>query len=140
MAPTRTPPCHDDDNGRPHGPGLGDTVALSMAAMVLFPMHVLKSFAYAGVATVAFAALAAVVVTPAAVVLLGDRLNSVDIRQRARRLLHRPDPVRGPVEGRFWYRSTTSVMRRAVPLSLTEWSRCCWCSGRRFRGEVGIPR
>ena len=47
------------------------TVALSMAAMVLFPMHFLKSFAYAGVATVAFAAVAAVVVTPAAIVLLG---------------------------------------------------------------------
>src|SRR6202023_2686748 len=52
------------------------TVALSMAAMILFPMHVLKSFAYAGVATVAFAALAAVVVTPAAIVLLGDRLDA----------------------------------------------------------------
>ena len=35
------------------------TVALSMAVMVLFPMHFLKSFAYAGVATVAFAAAAA---------------------------------------------------------------------------------
>ena len=42
------------------------TVALSMAVMVLFPMHFLKSFAYAGVATVAFAAAAAIVVTPAA--------------------------------------------------------------------------
>ena len=42
------------------------TVALSMAVMVLFPMHFLKSFAYAGVAVVAFAAFAAVVVTPAA--------------------------------------------------------------------------
>ena len=31
------------------------TVALSMAVMVLFPMYFLKSFAYAGVATVAFA-------------------------------------------------------------------------------------
>ena len=44
------------------------TVALSMAVMVLFPMHFLKSFAYAGVAVVAFAAFAAVVVTPAALV------------------------------------------------------------------------
>ena len=35
------------------------TVALSMSAMVLFPMYFLKSFAYAGVATVAFAATAA---------------------------------------------------------------------------------
>src|SRR6476469_5017078 len=44
------------------------TVALSMSAMVLFPMHFLKSFAYAGVATVALGAAAAVVVTPALIV------------------------------------------------------------------------
>ena len=101
-------------------------VALSMAAMMLFPMHVLKSFAYAGVATVAFAALAAIVVTPAAIVLLGDRLNALDVRRLARRLLrsrratggHRTDPVQGPIEAQFWYRSTTFVMRRAVPLGL----------------------
>jgi RND superfamily putative drug exporter len=94
------------------------TVALSMAAMVLFPMHVLKSFAYAGVATVVFAAVAAIVVTPAAIVLLGDRLNSLDIRRWARRLLHRPDPVTIPIEARFWYRSTTFVMRHALSLGL----------------------
>ena len=63
------------------------TVALSMAVMVLFPMHFLKSFAYAGVAVVAFAAVAAVVVTPAALVLLGDRLDSFDVRRLVRRLL-----------------------------------------------------
>jgi len=40
-------------------------VALCMAVMVLFPMNFLRSFAYAGVATVAFAAGAAVIVTPA---------------------------------------------------------------------------
>jgi RND superfamily putative drug exporter len=94
------------------------TVALSMAALSLFPMHVLKSFAYAGVATVAFAALAAVVVTPAAIVLLGDRLNALDARRLARRLLHRPDPVRRRIEAQFWYRSTIFVMRRALPLGL----------------------
>ena len=74
------------------------TVALSMAALVLFPMHVLKSFAYAGVATVAFAALAAVVVTPAAIVLLGDRLNALDARRLARRLVRRPEPAHRRVE------------------------------------------
>jgi RND superfamily putative drug exporter len=94
------------------------TVALSMAAMILFPMHVLKSFAYAGVATVAFAALAAVVVTPAAIVLLGDRLDALDARRLARRLLQRREPVRRPIEAQFWYRSTTFVMRRALPLGL----------------------
>ena len=51
------------------------TVALSMAVMVLFPMYFLKSFAYGGIATVAFAAVAAVVVTPAVIVLLGYRLE-----------------------------------------------------------------
>jgi uncharacterized membrane protein YdfJ with MMPL/SSD domain len=94
------------------------TVALSMAVLILFPMHFLKSFAYAGVATVAFAAAAAVVVTPAAIVLLGDRLNSLDIRRLARRVLNRPDPVRRPVEQQFWYRSTKFVMGRAVPIGL----------------------
>ena len=70
------------------------TVALSMVAMLLFPMYFLKSFAYAGVAVVAFAAVTAVVVTPAAIVLLGDRLDSWDVRRVARRLLGRPEPVR----------------------------------------------
>jgi RND superfamily putative drug exporter len=94
------------------------TVALSMAVMILFPMHFLKSFAYAGVATVTFAAAAAVVVTPAAIVLLGDRLNSLDMRRLARRVLNRPEPVRRPVEQQFWYRSTKFVMGRAVPIGL----------------------
>ena len=94
------------------------TVALSMAVLVLFPMHFLKSFAYAGVATVAFAAAAAVVVTPAAIVLLGDRLNSLDMRRLARRVLNRPERVRRPIEQQFWYRSTKFVMGRAVPIGL----------------------
>ncbi|MGP4054841.1 MMPL family transporter [Mycobacterium sp. 4D054] len=94
------------------------TVALSMAVMVLFPMHFLKSFAYAGVATVAFAAAAAVVVTPAALVVLGDRVESLDVRRLARRLLRRPEPQPVPVEQRFWYRCAKAVMRRALPLGL----------------------
>jgi uncharacterized membrane protein YdfJ with MMPL/SSD domain len=94
------------------------TVALSMAAMVLFPMHFLKSFAYAGIATVGFAAAAAVVVTPAAIVVLGGRLNALDMRRLARRVLQRPDPVRRSVEKQFWYRSTKFVMRYALPIGL----------------------
>jgi RND superfamily putative drug exporter len=94
------------------------TVALSMAAMIVFPMHFLKSFAYAGVATVGFAALAALVVAPAAIALLGDRLDSLDVRRPVRRLLNRPDPVPQPLEQQFWYRWTKSVMRRSVPIGL----------------------
>ncbi|MFZ1178561.1 MAG: MMPL family transporter, partial [Mycobacterium sp.] len=94
------------------------TVALSMAAMILFPMYFLKSFAYAGIATVGFAALAAVVVTPAAIVVMGDRLDSLDVRRLARRLLRRPEPVPRPIEQEFWYRSTKVVVRRAAPIGL----------------------
>jgi RND superfamily putative drug exporter len=94
------------------------TVALSMAVMVLFPMHFLKSFAYAGVATVAFAAVAAVVVTPAALILLGDRLDSLDVRRLARRVLGRPEPVPRPVERQFWYRWTKRILRHAIPIGL----------------------
>ena len=92
------------------------TVALSMVAMVLFPMYFLKSFAYAGIAVVAFGALAAIVVAPALIVLLGDRLDSLDIRRLARRIFRRPEPVPKPVEQTFWYRTTKFVMRRAIPV------------------------
>ena len=94
------------------------TVALSLAAMVLFPMYFLKSFAYAGIATVALCAVAALVVTPAAIVVLGARLDSLDVRRGIRRLGGRDEPPPTPVRQLFWYRWTTSVMRRAVPIGL----------------------
>src|SRR5271156_5261292 len=94
------------------------TVALSMAAMIVFPMHFLKSFGYAGIATVAFTAIAAVVMTPAVIVLLGDRLNALDVRRLVRRMRRRQEPIRRPVERRFWYRSTKFVTRRALPVGL----------------------
>ncbi|MFD7845653.1 MMPL family transporter [Nocardia sp. NPDC059764] len=92
------------------------TVALSLSVMALFPMYFLRSFAYAGVTIVAFAAIAAIVVSPAAIVLLGDRLDALNVRRLARRLLRRPDPVPTPIERSYWYRSTRWVMRHAVPV------------------------
>lgn len=93
-------------------------VALSMAVMVIFPMNFLRSFAYAGVATVAFAAISAIVITPAAIMMLGDRLDSLDVRVAIRRLLGRQAPATLPIEQQFWYRSTKFVMRRAVPIGV----------------------
>jgi len=93
-------------------------VALSMAVMVLFPMNFLRSFAYAGVATVAFAALAAIIVTPAALMLLGDRLDALDVRRALRRVLRRPEPTALPIERQFWYRSAKFVARHAVPIGM----------------------
>ncbi|OSC40049.1 MMPL family transporter [Mycobacterium decipiens] len=92
------------------------TVALSMSATALFPMYFLKSFAYAGVATVAFVATASIVITPAAIVLLGPRLDAFDIRRLARRVLGRAEPVHKPVHQLFWYRSSKFVMRRWLPV------------------------
>ncbi|TDK84927.1 MMPL family transporter [Mycobacterium paragordonae] len=92
------------------------TVALSMAATVAFPMYFLKSFAYAGVATVAFVATASIVVTPAAIVLMGSRIDAFDVRRLLRRIFRRPEPVHKPVEQLFWYRSSKFVMRYWLPI------------------------
>jgi RND superfamily putative drug exporter len=94
------------------------TVALSTAAMALFPMYFLKSFAYAGVATVALCALAALVVTPAVITLLGRHLDAFDVRRGVRRLLRRDEPQPKPVRQLFWYRWAKSVMRHAVVIGL----------------------
>jgi uncharacterized membrane protein YdfJ with MMPL/SSD domain len=94
------------------------TVAMSMATLVLFPQYFLKSFAYAGIAVVAFTAAASLVVTPAAIVLLDRRLDSLDVRPVLRRLMRRPEPRREPVDTWFWYRWTRAVMRHGVPIAL----------------------
>jgi RND superfamily putative drug exporter len=86
------------------------TVALSMSTLVLFPMYSLKSFGYVGVAVVAFAAIAAIVVTPALIALFGDRLLG--------RKHIRTSAVHAPVQQRFWYRLAKFAMRRAVPIAL----------------------
>lgn len=94
------------------------TVALSLVAMVVFPMYFLKSFAYAGIAVVVFSALAAVVVAPAVLVLLSGRLDALNVRQLGRRLSGRPEPTRQPVAQSFWYRTAKFVMRHAIPVGL----------------------
>ena len=94
------------------------TVALALVAMLGFPMYFLKSFAYAGIAVVAFAAVAAVVVAPSVIVLLGDRFEALNVWQLGRRLLHRPEPMQRPTEQSFWYRTAKAVTRNAIPVAL----------------------
>lgn len=86
------------------------TVAVSLAAMLLFPQYFLRSFAYAGMAVVLLAAAAALILLPAALVLLGHRVNSLDLRRMFRR--GRPAKASGE-EGTAWARTATLVMRRA---------------------------
>ncbi|MGW3325778.1 MMPL family transporter [Streptomyces virginiae] len=89
------------------------TVAVSLSAMLFFPMYFLRSFAYAGVAVVLLAAAAALILLPAALVLLGNRVNALDLRRLWRR--GRPEAAAtGPAEtGRGWGWTAALVMRRA---------------------------
>jgi putative drug exporter of the RND superfamily len=91
------------------------TVGLSMLALALFPMYFLRSFAFAGITVVALTALAALVIGPAVIVLLGDRIDALDLRPLARRLLRRA-PAPAPADG-FWYRTARFAIRRAVPVA-----------------------
>ncbi|MGW4671946.1 MMPL family transporter [Streptomyces sp. NPDC004324] len=84
------------------------TVAVSLAAMLVFPQYFLRSFAYAGIAVVLLAAAAALILLPAALVLLGRRVNSLDLR----RLFRRGEP-RPSGDGAAWGRMASLVMRRA---------------------------
>ncbi|MGW3107070.1 MMPL family transporter [Streptomyces sp. NPDC001100] len=86
------------------------TVAVSLAAMLVFPMYFLRSFAYAGIAVVLLAAAAALILLPAALLLLGHRVNSLDLRRLFRR--GRPAKASGE-EGTAWARTAGLVMRRA---------------------------
>ncbi|MFF5480013.1 MMPL family transporter [Streptomyces sp. NPDC012935] len=109
------------------------TVAVSLAAMLLFPQYFLRSFAYAGIAVVLLAAAAALILLPAALVLLGHRVNSLDLRRLFRRGRRASGP-QGPKtsaqvpgtsgasgttgssrtpEGKAWARTANLVMRRA---------------------------
>ncbi|MCS0605003.1 MMPL family transporter [Streptomyces sp. LP11] len=85
------------------------TVAVSLAAMMLFPQYFLRSFAYAGIAVVLLAAAAALILLPAALVLLGHRVNSLDLR----RLFRRRDREPRRPQGTLWARTADLVMRRA---------------------------
>ena len=86
------------------------TVAVSLAAMLLFPQYFLRSFAYAGIAVVLLAAAAALILLPAALMLLGHRVDSLDLR----RLFRRGGQSKAPgEEGTAWASAATLVMRRA---------------------------
>ncbi|MFP5218259.1 MAG: MMPL family transporter [Actinomycetes bacterium] len=93
------------------------TVLLSLAALLVFPLYFLRSFAYAGVSAVLFAAVGAVVVLPAALVVLGRRIDSFDLNKPLRRALRLPPPRPKAVGEGFWHRLAVTVMRRPLPIA-----------------------
>ncbi|MFG2721471.1 MMPL family transporter [Streptomyces sp. NPDC048416] len=87
-------------------------VAVSLGALLLFPLPLLRSFAYGGVAVAVAAATGALVVLPALFLLLGERINSRDVFARLRRAPADPQSSTG-----LWYRLAHWVTRR--PLAVT---------------------
>jgi putative drug exporter of the RND superfamily len=84
------------------------TVAVALAALLVFPLAFLRSFAYAGIGVALLAGVGAVVSLPALLAVLGPRVNSL-------RLLRR-DPK--PVGEGVWHRIAMIVMRRPVPIAV----------------------
>ncbi|MFB7941385.1 MMPL family transporter [Streptomyces sp. NPDC056049] len=93
------------------------TVALSLSAMLVFPMYHLRSFAYSGIAVVILAALGSVIVLPALLAVLGHRIDALNIRRLFRRGAKTAE-ARTDKAG-FWHKLAMAVMRRPLPFALT---------------------
>ena len=87
------------------------TVALSLSALLLFPMPFLRSLGYAGIAVTALAALTAVVVVPSLLAVVGHRLDQADLFAPIRRRVTRRRAQTG-ADRQFWHRIAALVMRR----------------------------
>ena len=83
------------------------TVAGAMAALMVFPQRFLYSMGIGGSLVALIAAAIALIVLPAILALLGERVNSL-----APRFLHRRAAVETrPMTSGFWYRLSRIVMR-----------------------------
>lgn len=84
------------------------TVAVSLSALLVFPLYFLRSFAYAGIAVVLLALAGSILSLPALLAVLGQRVNSLRIGKRR--------VERAESEG-TWHRIATLVMRRPIPIA-----------------------
>ncbi|WP_238845971.1 MMPL family transporter [Nocardia terpenica] len=95
------------------------TLILTVSMMLIFPMYFMKSIAYAGLIGVSMSLLGALVVAPALLMLLGDRVDSADLRGPVRRLFGRaPHPPRRTPEQTRWYRIAGFAVDHAVPVAV----------------------
>ncbi len=85
------------------------TVAISLSALLIFPLYFLRSFAYGGIGVLVVAMVISVVSLPALLAMLGPRVDSL-------RLFSRREVAVG--EG-IWHRIATGVMRRPVGVAVT---------------------
>ncbi|WP_345055735.1 MMPL family transporter, partial [Streptomyces rameus] len=91
------------------------TVALSLAALLVFPIYFLRSLAYAGIVVVVLAAATSVLLMPPLLALIGRRIDRWDVFAPLRRRL---PGSRSPEQG-LWHRLALTVMRRPVVIGAT---------------------
>jgi RND superfamily putative drug exporter len=84
----------------------GATVVAALAVLLIFPLYFLRSFAYAGIGVVAISVAAALVLLPALLAVLGQRVNA----GRLPWAKGRPPVTAAPL----WGRIADLVMRRPV--------------------------
>ena len=83
------------------------TVAVSLAALLIFPLYFLRSFGYAGIAVVLIAGAAALFTLPALLSVLGPRVDKFRVGRA-------PRADRADRSGRFFGRLASTVMRRPI--------------------------
>jgi len=89
------------------------TVAISLAALLIFPQRFLYSMGLGGTFVALFSMAVALVVLPAVLTLLGDRVNALSPKFLRRRQSQDSDSTyRG-----FWYRLSRFVMARPLPVA-----------------------
>jgi len=87
------------------------TVAVSLSALLVFPLYFLRSFAYAGIGVTLVSVISSILTLPALLAVLGHRVNSLKVFGRT------PRPVNP--DGGFWHRVAMFVMRRPVAIATT---------------------
>jgi RND superfamily putative drug exporter len=87
------------------------TVAVSLAALLVFPMYFLRSFAYAGVGVTLVAAASSLFMLGAVLAMVGRRIDSLSFR-RSKREARVAALVANPEQGR-WYRTARFSQRHA---------------------------
>jgi putative drug exporter of the RND superfamily len=97
----------------------GITVAVSLAALLVFPLYFFKSFGYAGIGVVFTAVVGAVVFLPAMLAALGPRVNWSPRFLWMRKLRDWQDQHHKDVGEGFWHRLAVFVMRRPVTVAVS---------------------
>jgi uncharacterized membrane protein YdfJ with MMPL/SSD domain len=89
------------------------TVAVALAALIVFPQRFLYSMGIGGSLVALLAAAVALLVLPAVLSLLGPRVNAL----APRFLQRRAERDAAQLEQGFWYRLSRFVMRRPIPVA-----------------------